>query len=339
MIIGLLLLLIGLKGKESTGFSVDQCNRIRGCATIYIILVHLQQRIGIQSGVLALLWAPEEAMILSNGLFFFISGYGLWKRRARDVESYMTLGSLIKRLCHIVIPAYLVYLITYPFFRIAADTKIEWYRYILGFGAIEWIRCNDVCWFLIELVIMYVLFWILFQKQNNEKIGICVIGIIILIWTIFAYLWGRGLVWYASTSCFLLGILIARNDRIVFNVTVVISMIVFLCSILTFIFLPERSILGWLISSNVSCITFCILVYWICNKYIQFNNIINKVLGYVFYELFLCHMVFVKYSIKTNMRDVEKICFAFAASFAVVVVLKTIEWLYNRLKSCQSYKK
>lgn len=267
---------------------------IRGACSFYILIWHIQMFTDLSGIGFSWLSPTDGAKILSNGIFFFLSGYGLWWS-VEHKKGYLSATSLFERLLNIGIPAYLSYLL---FVLLVHGSEME--KLVKGIFlkyVVDWIRYNDVVWFLIELVILYVLFWGLYRAFST-KIANIVLGIIVVAWEIFAFYWGRGLVWYASTLCFLVGILLSQSKSrkgITENLNrlLIVCFIVFAISYSMFLILPNFNVWGYLFFSNLSTIAFVELVYLLTLR-VRFGNRLINWLGNISYELYLVHMIVIK---------------------------------------------
>lgn len=351
MIIILLLLIIGIQFQNSKNtvsrtdfFSKAQCNALRGIACLYILFCHAHMTITFDSVLLWPILSIDRATIWSNGLFFFISGYGLWIS-SQNKANYLAFPSLIKRLSSLAIPAILAYIL-YLFI----PTSITNSR-----SPFAWFHFDDVVWFIIELFFLYILFWFIFgfigKYVNSSLILLSIMFCIILIWDIIAFVTGRGLAWYASTLCFPLGILVSLwksfsgkptlannaysqasisiNNKfatIPASKTVIISLVALIIAVITYFFyrqLPNFSLLGFLILANVSTLAFCIFVFYISSR-VCIGNRATNFLGSISYEIYLVHLMTLKVMREFNIPNAAKIYLSILICIITALIIHII---------------
>lgn len=300
---------IGLKynneESEKSILNKQTCSSLKGIAALFIILFHLYQKVDF-SGLNALFKPFSPAMLLSNGMFFLFSGYGLQEKLKQDFN-YLCIKFYLRRLISILFPAYLIYLLSYLLKPL--NTTPLWF-YILGGGIIIWIKTNDVVWFLIELVFLYTLFWVIYKKRNR-MISNCIMGTIILSWIVFAFLSHRGIVWYASTLCFLEGIIISQNKenvcRLLNNKKMYVYTLVILISVLVlsmYIFCQYEpwTFLSYVLATNMSTLTFSAILILVTYR-IKIGNRITSFLGEISYEMYLIHKLLIILFIENGTSD------------------------------------
>ena len=145
------------------------------------------------------------------GMFFFCSGFGLYKSAKSKPDFFRRF--LPVRLIPILLPTLLTTLV-YIFFMywkkvpfdidspIGINAHNTWHPYI---------------WFVPCIVWMYILFYIGFGLFKKEKISILVITIGLIGYIIFCICFGYGTWWFNTPHMFLIGILVARNEKSFFE--------------------------------------------------------------------------------------------------------------------------
>ncbi len=138
---------------------------IRGLSAVEIMLGH----IGIATG-LFILYPNRKAGILFVGIFFLLSGYGLSKSLNENKE-YLK-HFLIRRMSSILIPAYLVYLLSgiIDLFRLKQFPFLIIVQYVLC--AEFFSRTN---WYVFEILIFYIVFYLScrFLRGGGENSSDC----------------------------------------------------------------------------------------------------------------------------------------------------------------------
>ena len=316
--------------KESAAnwFGKQVCTSLKGIAAIYIVLVHIHVFTPFSSPWVWALYPINSIVIFANGLFFFISGWGLWESK-RTKTDYLRLSSLANRLLKLLVPVYLMY-IMYYFIRILnQDAPIPFVYYLLGRGGVEYLYFNDVLWFIIELCFLYVLFWFLYGKISKEKSNVIFI-ILIALWIAWAVYSGRGIVWYASTYCFFFGILLSQyKGRVQYKIerrfrfymcgSVIGCIVSFLVYLIT---LENKGIIN-AIFANCSTILFCVVCFLILYKF-EVKSTLTLWLGRISYELYLCHMIIIKEYKEIVHNDVWRI---YCTIFSAILVAVVVHWI------------
>ncbi|MBR1849529.1 MAG: acyltransferase [Lachnospiraceae bacterium] len=209
------------KGTFSESYlSHDQMMAIRTFACLSIILHHLTQRItSYGSKPAGPITIYNYIGFLCTAIFFFSSGYGLLFSFTHK-ESYLK-GFLRKRLPAVLVPFILVNLLTIlvlrhfhvPGTKSGVATTL---KQILG---LELLDGNG--WYIVEIVVLYVVFAILFSKIKNKDVALALTILFTLALIAFSFLRGHdfddqketyfmGEWWYNSTITFAFGLLYAR---------------------------------------------------------------------------------------------------------------------------------
>jgi len=176
----------------------DVSTAIKGVASVFIMLGHFLP--ATTPNLLRLLFYGPVWV----GVFFFFSGYGL-KHKANQDKRYLE-GFIINKIKAIWIPfaiAELIYLISA---KILNNIEIN-LGTIIG-SIIGYRLSNDVLWYVVELLILELLFFVL-EKTISDTSG----RIYYVIWMVFYIVFlilsvvrDIGTWWFISTSTFLIGI-------------------------------------------------------------------------------------------------------------------------------------
>lgn len=316
-------------------FGKQECTSLKGIAAIFIVLAHIHMFTPFSSPWVWALYPFNAMVIFSNGLFFFISGWGLWESKTTK-PGYLQLSSLVWRLLKLLIPAYLMYVMCYFLKKLIDDVSISFIGYLLGGWGIDYLHFNDVLWFIIELCFLYFFFWVLYGNIN-EKISNIVFGILIALWIIWAVYSGRGIVWYASTYCFLFGILL-RQFRIKMQTEIeqkfgfYLGVSIIGCSALFALYMitSENPKIINALFANCSTILFCITCVLILYKF-KLKSAWVLWLGQISYELYLCHMIVNKLHKEFISNEVWRIYCVILSSILIAFVF---HWIDCRLYKC-----
>lgn len=255
----------------------------------------------------------ENLGVCFVGGFFFFSGYGLIKSLYTK-KDYLT-GFFKKRILKIIIPFYVVNtFFTIVLYAKGMIEKNELTKCIFGIY-----MPNDHMWYLIEIVLLYTLFYFNFNNIESEESAFlkmfAQIAVLIFISVILGHgdLWFQGEWWYNSTILFFIGMVIARfeNPVITFvkrNYSQLV--ILFLCLFIVLHFLTVSIInekggywtefagISWIESvldkfetlavqmPMIICFVFIVLIIGLK---VKTNNRILKFLGTISLELYITH--------------------------------------------------
>lgn len=145
------------------------------------------------------------------GIFFFLSGYGL-SFSYRNKKNYLKgfLWSKIKRIYIPFVIAQILYLFA---IRMAWNRLLLSIPKVFGLGLV-----NSVLWYILEILVLYILFWAekkIIKRENDDIIWIFLIVSFIFVLVIIDAIFEIGPFWYVSSITFLIGYLFGnRMDRI-----------------------------------------------------------------------------------------------------------------------------
>lgn len=219
LILLLLVLLIGAKISkknewQENALSLDNSRAIQGFAAVAIIIHHLTQEIAPNAGILNIF---SEFGVLFVAIFFFFSGYGLYTS-LKTKKDYLK-DFLKKRLTAVLIPLYVCILI----FMLSACMQGHSYSLPEFLATISgWLLINSHMWYIIEITILYIAFYIIYSLISNRKVATTVMALFVLLLTISSLLlghgqdlsskyWFMGEWWYNTTFAFVLGIVVSQN--------------------------------------------------------------------------------------------------------------------------------
>ena len=201
---------------EEDFLSIRQTGAVQSAACIGIILHHLSQQVtnygSLDKGLITVF---SYAGILFTAVFFFFSGYGLMVSLQRRTDYLNTF--LQRRLPTVLIPFWLcnsIILLTNRLFYGVRYSFDQMIRYISGIDLI-----NGNGWFIIEIVIIYVLFFALFSMFRNRDIALILLTMAVFVLIAYGFFsghdpkneqWFKGEWWYNSTITFALGLWYAR---------------------------------------------------------------------------------------------------------------------------------
>ena len=320
------------KGKEfhEDAFSLDKTKGLQGFCAIGIMLHHMAQMVtqnnSLDKGLLNVFC---DIGVFFVGMFFFCSGFGLYTS-FRSKPDYLK-GFLRKRLSAILIPFYvgnIIFVVTTILFGAEYSTGQ------LVSALTGWVLMNTQLWYIVEIFVLYILFYILFRFIRKEAVAYWLMGISVVGLMVFSLLlghdrmtlsggaWFRGEWWYNGIFVFFIGMTFARYYQ--FLVKKIqkfywIWLAVGICGSTLFYLLTEHMLKtkgywfetetypGYLekiqtLSCQLPMIIFMVLTFLLITMKIQFKNRALTFLGQISLELYIIHNLFI-----TNLRGTIQI--------------------------------
>lgn len=307
---------ISRKGEwQEKPLSVKNTLPIKGFCAIAIIIHHLSQELMDKAGVLKVF---SEYGVLFVGVFFFFSGYGLYTS-LKTKDNYLK-GFLSKRLTTVLIPLYVCILI---FFIFACINGQSFSIPHLISTLTGWILINSHMWYIVEIAILYLAFYIIYSLVKNRKTATIIMSIFVVVMIIGSLLlghgkdlsskyWFMGEWWYNTTICFVLGIVLSQNEEKIGEFArkfYVILLPLFAALTIAFSYLTSYALNTWsywneypghpgykekflcLLTQSSWVIFFVITVLLIMMK-VRFGNRIINYVGKISLELYLIHNLF-----------------------------------------------
>ncbi len=210
---------VSKRGETASSFlCLEQSKMIQACACIGIILHHVTQQITVYG-----LRPKGPVTVFSyigfifSGLFFFFSGYGLILSLDNKPDYLKTF--LQKRLPAVLIPFWLINLCIVLSDRFIFGIKNNIISSLKNISGITLINGNG--WFIIEIVILYLLFYSLFLLIRKRDIALVLLCLCTVLIIMFGFCrghdpsgnqshWFRGEWWFNSTIAFAFGLIFAR---------------------------------------------------------------------------------------------------------------------------------
>ncbi len=321
------ILLMGVKmaGKgrwREDSLSLHSSKGLLGFCAVGIMLHHMSQTIYFAGEDPGILYYMVDIGVCFVGMFFFFSGYGLYTS-LRDKPDYLK-GFLKKRLPAVLIPFYMCnfvfilgsFLWGYEF------QKGELLPYVTGV-----ILMNSQMWYIVEIFILYLLFYLLFRLIKNQNAACILYGVCVCILIVVSLLlghdkttptqglWFHGEWWYNATALLWVGILFARWEKQILGfVRKYYFMVLFVMLCLTAFFYNRTMYMlqnagywyEWdgyagykekfrTLGIQVLFILFAVLTIIVILQKIEFGNKIMQFLGSIAIELYLVHNLFILY--------------------------------------------
>lgn len=157
--------------------------------------------------------------VLIVGFFFFFSGYGLITSYEEKKDYLKTF--LIRRVFAVLIPFFLcnyAYMVT----TLLCGNRFTTRDLVLAFFGL--ILLNDNMWFAVEIMILYLIFYLVYTHVQSKKARLGCMGALVLLMICISFLlghksaniqvnWFHGEWWYNTTFLFFLGILFASYKK------------------------------------------------------------------------------------------------------------------------------
>ncbi len=217
---------------------LDAMTCLKGLMAVLVIFHHVSQKRAFQEA--HVMWIFENIGFLFVGVFFFCSGYGLYKSY-KTKPNYLD-GFVKKRVLPIVISYYIMVCI-YVVFNLLTKKQMPLDRWICEITGLTMI--NSMAWFVYVIVILYLAFNFAFKHFKNTGALLFILFVILgqaalfifmghIMWFVGPKDWWRnpavvwnnpiwwkrvqsvlfsGEWWVNSTLCFLLGIIICQKEE------------------------------------------------------------------------------------------------------------------------------
>ena len=318
-----LLLFLGLKPSklhewQEEPLSLDRSKAIQGFAAVAIIVHHLAQELAQEAGAIGFF---TELGVLFVGIFFFFSGYGLYTS-LKTKENYLK-GFLKKRLVTILVPFYMCILV----FTAAACICGTRFTPLQLLGVLSgWSLINQQMWYIVEIAILYLAFYVIYRLIKNRTAATVVMGIFVIAMMAGSLMlahgkdmsasgWFQGEWWYNSSFLFVIGIIVSKHSdglhRIARKAYVILllglaALLVLLGPQTVYMLrrysywseIPgeTRAILDKLrcLSVQLPWIICFVLFLLLIMMRVRFGNPFLKFLGSISLELYLIHNLFLK---------------------------------------------
>ena len=309
-------------------FGLDNSKSLLGFFAVMIVFHHIAQAAGEGTEIMGIL---ENLGVCFVAGFFFFSGYGLIKSFLTK-KDYLK-GFFRKRLPGVLIPAYVcsaIYIVEtfvsgkyqLVLSKPTSDAlgEIGWLDFAEGILGIK--LFNTQHWYIVEIVVLYILFYFFFRFIKNERLAMALMSVAVALLVVgslllgHGYYWFQGEWWYNSTLIFCVGMYVARYEEKV--VKAIKSAYPFWVAMFAVLFVAFFSATKYMLShhgywteSSVSMgyfdkfatlavqlpmeFFFIALVLSLLFK-IKFQNKALAFLGKISLELYLIHNVFIQYA-------------------------------------------
>ena len=342
---------------QEDNLSLASSKALLGVCAVMIIYHHISQTVMQYPEGTFSEGAGAFSVLFSQGMlfvavFFFFSGYGLY-RSLLERPDYLK-GFLRRRIIPLLIPAYMANLIFVLFTWMYGGLK--------GFSAGQIIGCvtgfyllDIVEWYMVEIFILYCVFFIIFRFVKNRKAGLAIMGFFIACLILFTFFrghtmetyaeWFKGEWWCNSTPLFLVGMIFAANEKrwlpfVKRHYAPLLVLSLVLCAAFCLISGFTQMKFGywsemnpWLRHSDITDKLICVvtqipyILFFVTSLLmitmkVRFRNLIMDFLGRISLELYLIHYIAIKFFV--YFVKIRKPVIYTAAVLAMAVALAAL---------------
>lgn len=362
------ILLFGFKKAKKGEFneewnSFSQTKAIQGLMALCIVCHHTAQQTCVN-------WLPSGNIVnglnvfsdtgfLFVGVFFFWSGYGLFKS-FKSKQKYLS-GFISKRVVPVLVPYVIVcFLFTLERIFVFKEKMPLWFK-ITNFTGIT--IGYYFGWYIQAIVVFYLVFYFAFKYSRYDFDAILYVFAGVLLWVVAGLIidhndyFMRGQWWYNSTMLFPFGVLFAKNESKIieflkkrFKILVPSSIILFFLSFFFSRFMESiggyyGEMMGFPFSKKIlyriltltpqllAAAIFTLILLLICMK-AKFHNKVLDFLGSHTLEIYLTHAFFLEFfAISYNYKR-DSIFYARPWLLLLVTFILTIPTAVLLKKAC-----
>ena len=333
---GILILPVGIYGKDNSCLSITNMNVLKGIACVLVIISHISIQLG-GKGVLIL---TSSVGYLAVGIFFFSSGYGLIYSFTNK-DNYLN-GFIRKRVLKILVPFWF----TNVFFLLI--NVVVYSKHYAHLDVIEYVfGIKLICghhWFIVFLICFYLLFWLVGIALKKTSYIIAVMAILTLI---ISVLIGFKIIKYGDFGknilAFPIGMMVAKYNivikKIISNASKkigVISMAIFIVTYAYYTIIKwhigmENNLLVNYIVDFICQTSFIVMMLMLVQKYNVKSRVTLFISG-ISYEVYLIHQLgldFAKYVFKGGYEAiviVSGIMMAVVLGYAFKLMIEKESW-------------
>lgn len=332
--------------------SLESTKAIRGFCAVGIILHHLSQNLVEMMPELGALAIFKDIGVVFVGIFFFLSGYGLFKS-FKTKDNYLK-GFFRRRMSAILVPFYVCILVF-----IALQPRGFRVTNLIA-NLTGWHLINSHMWYIVEIAVLYIVFFFIFRFIKKQGAAIAVMGVVTAAITIGSLLLGHGGIlfrdhwfmgewWYNTTMLFFAGILFSKFEGAFMRfakkfyvwllpASVIISVVfMYLTDYALKTYSYWTDVPGYMgysdkficLAFQLPMVLFTTLTFVLIMMKVKFGNPILKFLGTISLELYLIHNLFLTGLIDGGIDVVQGggiyIILTFALSIGAAAVINGVD--------------
>ncbi len=208
---------VSLDENMDQAFSLKNSKAFQGFLAGFVIMHHIYIILHNEMGYEGSLELFKHTGVIIVGFFFFCSGYGLITS-LNEKENYLK-GFMKKRVCTVLVPFFICNY-TYMIATLLMGKTYSMNNLLYAFFGLKLL--NSQMWFAVEILILYICFYLIFRFIQNEKVAYIVMGLLVVAMIVWSLLlghdrtdevvgtWFRGEWWYNTSFIFYIGMLVAR---------------------------------------------------------------------------------------------------------------------------------
>lgn len=359
LIIFAFILFLGVKIAPKGNFNEDFLSLkvskgIQGFCAICIIAHHFVQPFvysGQGAGALSIF---ARIGFIFVGVFFFFSGYGLFKSY-KNKQNYLN-GFLRKRLPVVLVPLYIVNtILTVIVLATGGAMYNDLNPIVMGMDNVFFrittflgiTLMNSNAWYMITIAIFYIVFYLAFKYSKNEDKAFKVMGIFSILYLIAGIAAGHGIFWlqgewwYNSSFLLFIGMYVAKNEERVISYikkryaalltitgvgTIVLTCVAIAVTMMISYYRPGlvgRACSIVCLFFETSATIFFVSFILILTMKLKLNNIILDFLGKIALEIYLVHRFFLV-ALNSQYITISNIVLYLAAVYICTIVTAII---------------
>lgn len=195
------MLIVPIDKKDSL-IAFEETTKLKDCLAVLILLHHILEFMDCAAIVY-----PIRLGHCFVAMFFFISGYGL--RKSLELKKNYLKGFLYRR----ILKTYFPFLVATAFYLVVRNavgirySNVEIFKSLVGLYTIV-----NFSWFIFEIIILYVLFYISYRFFATHQEG--VLTILCCAFIVAAFVLKVDSYWYVSTLAFPMGVLFGKDESV-----------------------------------------------------------------------------------------------------------------------------
>ena len=273
--------------------SKQESDCLKGLFSLCVVACHLRGQISFFNNSL-IGQILTVAGYLSVAVFFFFSGYGLTLsslNKGKDYVKHFPKRRLLPFYCN-----YLIAVVIYLIFHLLSSKSIEPKLLLKSFTFGGTYVAGG--WYLQTILLIYIAFYLISRFSSKHKI--LLLQLFVLFYIAVCIIIFDSTLQYESILAFLLGVIWATSrqsidellsKRMYYFIYLFSSTIIFVLTLLC----GNTSFLRFdvlrVISKMMSAVAFVLVVNAVVMK-IRFSNIITRMLGNIYFEIYITHGIF-----------------------------------------------
>ena len=295
------------------GFDLKSTQQLKGICALYIVLHHMSFCSTEVPMMLSILLRPLNYIgQFLVAIYFCLSGYGLMSSYNKN----KTKPFWNKKIKNIYLP-FVVANVVYMIFLRKNIFSLQGFKYILGINLID-----SVCWYVIEIIILYFVFWLIFYKTKfTENTKLVVVVLVQIVINNFLFLGRAESFWMKGNLCFSMGIFLFKliyGKKNIFKTWNNIQVGTLILGMAVGMGLQPKIML----INIVLMLTTSVAIIFL--RYFHFESVVILFLGTISYEIYILHMKIANVIDPINIIEyLLYFCCLFVASFFLHKVFLT----------------